>query len=205
MVLIIFTAPADASKLEQLQPVEKANEAFLAPAQQSPALSSLDREALPSYPLTLFPLVLKEGAINGLPYIETGSGVRFRYDKLPAERAGYFWFFEPLDVRGKTLKFFYSGLVPRKATLKIAQSGQGPFLTKEFDMESSDSPQVLLLKVPSRDAFAHVTLLQFIIEKSKAGSGHGAFRVERILVVDEGMRMPVFINQILNPKKTRVS
>jgi len=59
------------------------------------------------------------GTINSLPYEWMhGWGVRFRYTKISKKLIGHFWWFKGRDLRGKTVRVRYSGLVPAEIVFR---------------------------------------------------------------------------------------
>lgn len=128
-----------------------------------------------------------QGSINLLPYerIE-GKGVRFRYTDIPQERIGHTWFVKPVDLRGKTVRVHYSGIVPQEMTFKISRSGASAQAVYRVSLEDSLKGKSVFLKVPDALPFKEVHFFEFEIERSRAGKDYGDFLIEKVEILEGG-------------------
>ena len=128
-----------------------------------------------------------QGTINALSYerIE-GRGVRFRYTEIPEEMIGHFWYFRSNDLRGKTIRIYYSGIVPHEITFLVAHSYWSTKAIYRFRLEDSPETKVLSFQIPNRFPFKDVSIFEFRIEKSRAGRPYGDFLVEKVEILEGG-------------------
>jgi len=124
-----------------------------------------------------------QGTINTLSYerIE-GRGVRFRYTQIPEDFIGHFWWFGPRDLRGKTVRIFYSGIVPSEITFFIRRSYWGVETRYTFHLEDSPETKILSFQIPDRIPFKEVSIFELRIAKSRAGKPYGDFLIEKVEV-----------------------
>lgn len=133
-----------------------------------------------------------QASIGFLPYERIlGKGVRFRYTSIEGERIGHAWFFAPRNLRGKTIRVFYAGIVPREITFSVSRSSTSARVHYRFEPKDSAQTQVLSFKVPDKLPFDRVALFEFVIEKERASRPYGDFLVERVEVLDDdALNMP---------------
>lgn len=124
-----------------------------------------------------------QGTINTLSYerIE-GRGIRFRYTQIPEDFIGHFWWFEPKDLRGKTVRIYYSGIVPSEITFLVRRSYWGVEAAFRFHLEDSPETKILSFQIPDRIPFKEVSIFELRIEKARAGKPYGDFLIEKVEV-----------------------
>ncbi|GEM_PF-6237040 len=125
-----------------------------------------------------------QGTINTLPYERIKNiGVRFRYTSIPEEIIGHFWRFKSADLRGKTIRIYYSGIVPNEIIFLMSRSYSSVKASYRVPLTDSSQTQVISLKVPNSIAFKDISILEFQIEKFRARKPYGDFLIEKIDVV----------------------
>ena len=132
-----------------------------------------------------------QGTINTLSYerIE-GRGIRFRYTQIPEDFIGHFWWFEPQDLRGKTVRIFYSGIVPSEITFLVRRSYWAVETACRFHLEDSPETKILSFQVPNKLPFKEVSIFELRIEKARAGRPYGDFLIEKVEVVESDDALP---------------
>ncbi len=137
-----------------------------------------------------------QAMVNYLDYeIFQGRGVRFRYSDLPDDHMGHMWFLKrPRDLRGKTVRIDYRGIVPDEMTFKIARSGTSASVTKKAKLDNSSyEPRSIFIDIPDRIPFKDVKYFEFWIDRENAGRRHGDFMIEKVAVLegkDEARQVP---------------
>ena len=122
-----------------------------------------------------------QGTINSLPYERIkGVGVRFRYTTIPEELIGHFWRVKSVDLRGKTIRIYYSGIVPHEITFLFSRSYSSVKASYRVSLIDSSRTQVVSLKVPENFAFKDISIFEFQIVKSRVGKNHGDFLIEKV-------------------------
>ncbi len=124
-----------------------------------------------------------QGTINTLSYerIE-GKGIRFRYTQIPEDFIGHFWWFKARDLRGKTIRVYYSGIVPNEITFLVAHSYQSAKAIYHFPLEGSPETKVLSFQIPDRLPFKDISIFELRIERSRAERPYGDFLIENVEV-----------------------
>ena len=119
--------------------------------------------------------------IGSLPYVPAGeTGVHFQYAELNGKAAGHRWFFAPHDLRGRTIRIFYSGIVPNEIILKLSKSSTSAAFIQRARLKDSPTPRIFSFQVPRNLPFASASQLGFEIEQTKAGRGYGDFQIEKV-------------------------
>jgi len=137
-----------------------------------------------------------QAMVNYLDYeIFQGRGVRFRYSDLPDDHMGHMWFLKrPRDLRGKTVRIDYRGIVPDEMTFKIARSGTSAAVTQKVKLDNSSYElRSIFIDIPDRIPFKDVKYFEFWIDRENAGRRHGDFMIEKVAVLegkDEARQVP---------------
>ena len=136
-----------------------------------------------------------QGTIDTLPYEKIeGRGTRFRYTQIPEEIIGHFWWFKSRDLRGKTIRVYYSGIVPHEITFLTSHSYWSAKAIYHFSLEDSPETKVLSFQIPNRLPFKDISVFELRIEKSHAGRPYGDFLIERVEVIaDDHISTPIEI------------
>ncbi len=134
-----------------------------------------------------------QGTINTLSYerIE-GKGIRFRYPQIPEEMVGHFWWFKTRDLRGKTIRVYYSGIVPHEITFLISHSSQSAKAIYSFHLEDSPTTKIISFQIPNRPPFKDISIFELRVEKSRAEKPYGDFLIEKVEVaVGDNVSTPI--------------
>ena len=124
-----------------------------------------------------------EAAIGLLSYERAADGkYHFRYRGMNKDIMGHYWYVRDLDLRGKTLRVRYSGLVPRKMTFKAGKSETSAFVEQEFDLVDGSASKQISFQIPNTPAFSQVKFFKFEIVKSRAGRLAADFYIENVVV-----------------------
>ena len=124
-----------------------------------------------------------QGTINTLPYERIkGAGVRFRYTTIPEEMIGHFWRFKSVDLRGKTIRVYYSGIVPNEITFFLSRSYSSVKASYRIRLKNSSQMQVISFTIPKAFAFKDISIFEFQVEKFHAGKSYGDFLIEKVEV-----------------------
>ncbi len=125
-----------------------------------------------------------QGQIGFFPYESVGkTGIRFRYSRLEGEESGHRWFFSPRDLRGKTIRVSYSGIVRKEIFFTISRSSASAELKRLVRLKNTPKPRTFLLRVPWALPFKDVSLLKLEIETLRAGKQYGDFLIEKVEVL----------------------
>ncbi len=126
-----------------------------------------------------------EGAqtsINGLSYERVpGRGVRFKYGDMDASPLGHMWFWRSEDLRGITLRLYYSGIVPNYIHFFVGRSSYSERHLTLFRLENSpDDLKSFDLLIPDRPSFKETAIFGFHFERRGASNKTGDFLIEKI-------------------------
>ncbi len=125
-----------------------------------------------------------QGTINTLPYERIKNiGVRFRYSSIPEEIIGHFWRFHSTDLRGKTIRINYSGIVPNEMVFLISRSYSSAKASYRLFLKDSSETRTISLTVPESTPFKDISIFEFQIVKSHAGKNYGDFLIEKVEIV----------------------
>jgi hypothetical protein len=125
-------------------------------------------------------------SINGLSYERVPcKGIRFKYNDMNTSPIGHLWFLRGEDLCNKTLRIYYSGIVPLEISFFISRSSYGERYAMNVRLDNTESTRYFDLTIPDKPIFKQTSFFGFNFERRGARSKAGEFYIEKVELLED--------------------